>query len=478
LEKQAPKQPELQPSERDEKPSAVVEDYRPDAGPEVDDLEDLVESGDVEALDSFLALLHPADLAELFEILDRDLWPKVLIRLDIARTSDLMEELPDDLRDDLAEHLKRDQLTKVIEEMASDDAADVLADLPGALAKDLIKSLPREDRQEVETLLRYPDDTAGGLMQMELVSVPVTATVDQAVEAVRANAEDVGDFHFVYVVDSYGRLVGQLGLEQLILAQPPTLIRELMSHDIHAVTPELDQEDVGRMVSRYNLVAVPVIDAQGKLLGRIQHDDVLDVLEEEANEDILHMAGANPNEPELVYTDQLLKIASVRLPWLLATLVGLTIPALLVWAFQLSFPHMLALIPFIPVIGAMGGNVGTQSSTIVVRGFATGRVDFHNLGRFLAKELVISVIMGLACGVVAGVVAVIWHGNFMLCVTVSVSMVAAIITSAIMGVLIPFLFKATKIDPAIAAGPAVTTIDDILAIVIYYVFALLLIPAT
>lgn len=466
---------EQSPKHLDEQPTVV--EHLHDNPPEVDELEDLIESGDLEALDTFLTLLHPADLALLFEILDRELWPKVLTRLNIAQTSDLMEELADHLRDDLAEHLKHDQLTKVIEEMASDDAADVLADLPDSLAQDLIQSLPHEDRQEVETLLRYPEDTAGGLMQMELVSVPETATVDQAVEAIRANADDVGEVHFVYVVDDEQRLTGMLRLERLILAQAHRPIRELMQGDLSAITPDVDQEHVAQMFKRYDLVALPVVDEQGRLLGRIMHDDAVDVLEAEAHEDIMHMAGARPEEPELVYTDQLFKIASVRLPWLLATLAGLTIPALLVWLFQLSFPDMLVLVPFIPVIGAMGGNVGTQSSTIVVRGFATGRVDFHNLGRFLAKELFVSLIMGIACGLVAGLVAILWHGNFLLCITVSVAMMVAIVASAIMGVLVPYLFRVIRIDPAIAAGPAVTTIDDILAIAIYYLFALLIIPA-
>jgi magnesium transporter len=386
-----------------------------------------------------------------------------------------MEELPDHLRDDLAELLKPDQLTEAIEEMASDDAADVLADLPEPLARDLIEALPMEDRYEVETLLKYPEDTAGGLMQVELVSVPETATVDQTIEAVRANADEVSSFHFVYVVDDERRLVGVLNLGALLLAPPDRVIGDLMKRSVHTVHPEVDQENVAQMFQRYDLVALPVVDERGRLLGRILHDDAADVLEEEAEEDIMHMAGATTQEPELVYTDQVFRIASVRLPWLLATLAGLTVPALLVWAFQVSFPEMLALVPFIPVIGAMGGNVGAQSSTIVVRGFATGRVDFHNLGRFLFKELIISTLMGLACGVLSGVVAIVWHGDPMLSVTVAVSMVAAIVASALMGVLVPYLFRLINIDPAIAAGPLVTTIDDIIAIGIYYVVALALI---
>jgi magnesium transporter len=441
----------------------------------VRDITELVEGGNDEALDAFLGVLHANDLAVLFGVLPRSLWPAVISRLDITRISDLMEELPDHLRDDLAEHLERGQLTEAIEEMASDDAADVLADLPAPLARDVIEALPQEDRHEVETLLKYPEDSAGGLMQVELLAVPETATVAQTIDEVRANAEEVATFHFVYVVDDEQRLTGVLNLGALLLADSDRPVSELVKRDIHVVNPEEDQEHVARLFLRYDLVALPVVDERGRLLGRILHDDAVDVLEEEADEDIFHMAGARSREPELVYTDQVFKIASVRLPWLLATLAGLTVPALLVWAFQVSFPKVLALIPFIPVIGAMGGNVGAQSSTIVVRGFATGRVDLRNLGGFLYRELIISTLMGLACGALSGVVAVVWHGDLVIAVVVTVSMVAAIIASALMGVFVPYFFRVIRIDPAIAAGPLVTTIDDIIAIGIYYVVALLFI---
>jgi magnesium transporter len=441
----------------------------------VHDLEELVESGDFEALDRFISMLHPADLAALFGVLPKAHWPQVVSRLSIARVSDLMEELQDHLRDDLAEHLKPDQLTEAIEEMASDDAADVLADLPEPLARDLIEALPEEDRHEVETLLKYPEDSAGGLMQVELVSVPENATVDQTIDAVRANAEEVSTFHFVYVVDDEHRLVGVLNLGALLLAPPDQVIGELVKRNVHVVNPEVDQENVAQMFQRYDLVALPVVDDRGRLLGRILHDDAADVLEEEAEEDIMHMAGATTRELELVYTDQVLKIAGVRLPWLLATLAGLTVPAFLVSAFQVSFPQMMTLVPFIPVIGAMGGNIGSQSSTIVVRGFATGRVDIHNLRRFLVKELIIGLLMGVACGLLAGVVAIVWRGNPLLAVTVAVSMLAAMITAALLGVLVPYFFRLVNIDPAIAAGPLVTTINDATAIGIYYVVALALI---
>jgi len=445
-------------------------EYGPENLPEVDDLEELVQGGDPKALRNFLALLQPADMAIIFDRLERDLWPKVIAPLNIAQISDLMEELPDHLRDDLAELLSHDQLTSAFEEMASDDAADVITDLPRQLAKKVLSALPTEDRREVETLLKYPEDTAGGLMQIELVSVPDSSTVDEAVEAIRANAEEAGDLHFVYVVDDNNRLVGSLSLDKLILARPDTPVSKLVDRDFLSVQTDVDQEEVAQMFKRYDLISLPVVDDQGTLLGRILHDDAVDVIEEEAEEDILRMAGAE--EPELVYTNRIFRIASARLPWLLATVAGGLLSGFMLWQFKVSFPDMLALMTFIPVIAAMCGNVGTQSSTIVVRGFATGRVDFDNLGRFITRELAIGIIMGIVCGLVVGLTAHLWHGNSMLGWTVGVAMSAAITVSAMMGVLVPVVFRLIKIDPAIAAGPLVTTGNDVIGITIYYLVAL------
>jgi magnesium transporter len=331
-----------------------------------------------------------------------------------------------------------------------------------------------KDQQRGESLLAYPEGSAGGLMQEELISITWAATVDQAVEAVRRNAEQAKYLHFIYVVDDHRRLVGVLKLAGLILARGSAPIREIIDHNIFAVSPWVDQEEVAWMFRRYDLVALPVIDEDGRPLGQILHDDAIDVLAEEASEDILQMAGVQPSEPEVVYSDRLVKIAAARLPWLLATLAGLKISALLYWRFQLTFPQLLALIPFIPVISAMGGNMGAQSSTIVVRGFANGRVDFHNLGRVLSRELLVGCMIGAVCGVLSGVLAVIWRGNIMLSVTVALAMVAAIIVAALVGVLIPYLFKWVRVDPAIATGPFVTTLEDILATSIYYLFAMLM----
>ena len=445
-----------------------------DLAPDPDDLEELLESGSEVAIRSFLHTLHAADLAMVFDRVEYDLWPRVVTRLTTAEISDLMEELPDHLRDDLAELLPKAQLVDAVEKMDSDDAADVIANLPASMAQAVLEELPREDRQEVETLLAYDEDTAGGIMQMELVAVPEDATVDQAVEAIRANADEVGDVHFVYVVDAQWRLKGLLSLDKLILAQPSTPIQDLVIEKFYTVGPEVDQEEVARMFQRYDLVSLAVVNAENILLGRITHDDVIDVLEEEIEEDILRMEGLE--EAELVYTNRVFKITSVRLPWLLATIGGTLVSGLIVFQFGSTFSGALALLlmTFVPVIGAMGGNIGSQSSTIVVRGFATGRIDTNNLVRYLLRELVIGAMMGACCGLVVGLVALLWHDNGILGLAVGLSLFLAIFFSAVMGVVVPYFFRLIRVDPAIAAGPLVTTANDIIGLSIYYLVAILI----
>ncbi len=442
-----------------------------DPSPDADDLQQLLESGNDSTIRSFLRTLHPADLAMLFDKVDDDLWPKIAKNLSTEDLSDLMEELDDHLRDDLAELMHRDQLVDALEAMDSDDAADVIADLPKEVAKEVLKDLPTEDRQEVERLLEYPEDTAGGIMQVELVSVHEDATIEEVIEAIRANADEVRAVHYVYMVDENSRLTGILPLERLLLAQPNTHAAEVAKREFYTVLPETDQEQVARMFKRYDLVSMAVVNEQGVLLGRITHDDVIDVLEEEIEEDILRMEGLE--EGDLVYTNRIFKIASIRLPWLLANVLGGLVAGHLLWSIDESFPAILALVSFAPVIAAMGGNIGSQSNTIVVRGLATGKIDFTNWERFLFREMAIGTLLGIACGSLLGVVAGLLKSNVTVGLTVGTAMAVGIMVSAIMGVMVPMVFRFFRIDPAIASGPLVTSTNDIISLSVYYAVAFL-----
>lgn len=321
----------------------------------------------------------------------------------------------------------------------------------------------------------FPEDSAGSIMQHDIVRVPATATVDEAVSAIRRYAEEVGDPWFVYVLDEGERLAGVVRLEDLLLAPRSKPVEGLMKRDVYVVSPMADQEEVAEAFQRYDLMALPVVDDRGRLLGRITYDDVVEVLEREADEDMLKMAGVKASGQELVYSDRVVRIALSRLPWLAATLAGLNVSALLYWQFLRTFPDRPELIPFIPMISAMGGNVGTQSSTIVVRGFAVGRVDFYNFGRVVSKELLIGCMMGLACGMVAGGVALAWRRDAHLAAAVGMSMVAAMTVATGIGSVVPFVFRLVRLDPAVASGPLITTTEDIVATLVYYTIAVVLV---
>lgn len=419
-----------------------------------------------------VASMHPADLAVLLAEVKPVKWPALLERLEDPAMAGLVAELPGHLRRKLVIQLGGVRAARVIQEMPSDEIADLVAGLPGEQTRALMQALSSSERNQVRELLGYPKDTAGGLMQVELIKVAEGARVPQAVEAIRCQASGCGPIHFVYVVDGEERLVGAFKLSRLILAKPDQRVYELMSSDLHTVNPEMDQETVAHMFRRYDLVDLAVVDEEGRLLGRILHDDAVDVLSSEAEEDMLHVAGASPDGAEQVYSGRLLRVASLRLPWLFVTMAGLMVSALLYGLFQSTFPHMLILIPFIPVISAMGGNMGSQSSIIVVRGIATGKISGLNILRHWRREVLLGIIMGMACGLLAGAAAMLWRGDLSLALVVAAAMGGSLITAATMGVVLPFMLGRLGVDPAIAAGPFVTTLQDILATLIYFFIAL------
>lgn len=419
-----------------------------------------------------VANMHLADLAVLLAEVPPVKWPALLERLDDPAMADLVAELPGHLRRKLVIQLGGGRAARVIREMPSDEVADLVAGLPGEQARDLMQALSASERQQVRELLGYPKDTAGGLMQVELVKVDEDARVPQAIETIRAQAGACSPIHFVYVVDGDERLVGAFKLSRLILARPDQRVYELMSSGLHTVNPEMDQETVAHMFRRYDLVDLAVVNEQGKLLGRILHDTAVDVLSSEAEEDMLQVAGASPDGAEQVYSGRLFKVASLRLPWLFVTMAGLMVSALLYGLFQRTFPHMLLLIPFIPVISAMGGNMGSQSSIIVVRGIATGKISGLNILRHWRREVLLGIIMGMACGLLAGAAAMLWIGDPSLAMVVAAAMGGSLVTAATLGVVLPFMLGRLGVDPAISAGPFVTTLQDILATLIYFFIAL------
>ena len=431
----------------------------------LEQLDHLIDQGWELEIIRLISTLHPADIADLIDGLDEEKKKRLFGLLQIETASDVIMEVDDISRELLIKDMPQDKLTKIVDDMESDDATDLIGELPQEQAQHILGHIDKEDSEEVRELLKYDKETAGGIMQLELVAVPQGVTVHDAIEHIRSSAGEVEDLHHVFIIDEAGKLVGVLPLRKLILASPASTVGSIMDPATIRVTPDVDQEKVADVFRKYDMVSLPVVDHDGRLLGRIMVDDVVDVIEKEDSEDIMRMAGIP--EEDLVYGGHILAISRVRLPWLITNLFGGLLTGYLMWLFRVALHEVLALVTFIPVITAMGGNIGIQSSSILIRGFAIGRVDFSNLRKFLFKEMRIGLLMGVACGVVAGCAAVLWHRNLLLGPIVALAMIIGITTAASMGTMVPAFFKKLKIDPAIAAGPFVTTANDIVGIIIY-----------
>ncbi|MEA3545964.1 MAG: magnesium transporter [Thermodesulfobacteriota bacterium] len=426
----------------------------------------LLHRGAIPNLKNALGKIHPADIAHLFRYFEY-YEQKMLIELvpELGRVADVMAELDADSVPGLAELLDKDYLTSIVREMANDDSAVFIRCLPDELAEEILTHLQDDLSDGTEVLLGYDEDSAGGIMSTDVFYLSQDLSVQEAIAALQ-DSEDYEMVFYVYVTDEHKHLVGVLSLRQLLTVAAETKLCDIMSTNVMRVRTDIDQEEVADLVAKYNILAIPVVDDHGKLLGLITVDDVIDVMRDEATEDILRMAGTS--EDELLLGYKAFQIARLRLPWLLTTLVGGVVTGFMMWYFKATLEQVIMLIAFIPVITGMGGNVGGQTSTIIVRGFATGRIEFSMLRQIFLKELRVGLIMGIVCGLVIAVVATIWHQNIYLGVVVGIAMVTAITVAACMGVLVTVFFKKIGIDPAIASSPFVQTINDISGILIYF----------
>ncbi|MEZ5333365.1 MAG: magnesium transporter [Thermoanaerobaculia bacterium] len=330
-----------------------------------------------------------------------------------------------------------------------------------------------EGLDEIQTHLTYGDESAGRIMDTQYFALPEDRTVRQAVEELRQSG-DVENIFYVYVVDDTGHLVGVASLRPLLLADPERPVAEVMTRSMIKAHTDTDQEEVASLATRYNLLAIPVTDDANRLVGIVTVDDIIDVVQEEATEDFLKMVGTS--EDELVYQDRPFRVAGIRLPWLLVNLVGGVLAGLLLRQFQLSLGEAILLSTFVPVIMGMGGNIGSQTSTITVRGLATGRIssERRKIGRYLWQQVKVGTLLGLACALIVAVVAVFIEASPYYGLVVGVSMWVAMLVASANGTLIPVLFQRLGIDPAIAAGPLVATSNDITGILIYCSLAMLL----
>lgn len=436
----------------------------------------LLRRGATKSLLNIVRKTHAADLSIVF----RELSPTGMNTLfnlikDIDKKVVLLSELEENTFLDFVKVIAIDDLVQVFEQMPADDAAELLGWLDEDMADEILQKMKKEDSLEVEHLMSYGEDTAGSIMVPDFIALKEDTCARDVIAALQNEFLDVEMPFYVYVIDEYGRLVGVSSLRQLVVVQPDRPLKEFMAKDIVSVKTYTDSEDVAKLVARYDYLAVPVVDNDNRLVGIVTVDDVIDIISEEATGDILKMAGVGE---DYIETQTVLRGTRIRLPWLFTSFLGGIGAFFIIGGFQESLAKFTYLAAFIPVIMGMGGNIGTQSSTIVVRGLATGKINTRDLWSVVFKELSIGLILGIVYGVFIGIVAQVrFHSEVLsleLAFAVGLAVLVSMTVAALVGSLVPMLFEKANIDPAVATGPFVTTSVDIVSVYCYFMIATLL----
>ncbi len=434
-------------------------------------LRQLLASGDRQGFLSLLSQVHPADLAEVLEHMEPAEQGIVFGLLDRERAAMVLEELDSETVARLLRAAGRERAAKILDQIAVDELVDLLLEISPQDAREFLSVLEEEDREDIRDLLTYPEDSAGGLMTTDYVAVHEDLTAEEAIGVLRQIAPDAETAYYVYVVDTRGKLTGVLSLRELIIAPPDVRVKDIMRTNVIAVGVFEDQEEVARLVARYDLVAIPVVDQDGILRGIVTADDIMDVIEEEATEDIYRMAGAGAEKEERELASSPWHKARRRLPWLIFLLFGNMLSANVIQGFTRTIEAVVALAYFIPVLMDMGGNVGTQSFAVVVRGLATGELDPRYLFRTVLREAGVGVLVGGICGTLVGLVGLLWQGDPMLGLVVGVAMALTLFTATLWGTLVPLALERLGLDSALGAGPFITTVVDITGLLIYFTLA-------
>ena len=414
---------------------------------------------------------HPADLAIIFRYFTNEEQKQVFQLVEKNNhTIKFLIELDDTLIKKLLNLENHNRIANLIKNASANDQSYILNILPEEKAKSIIELLKTEEQEELEELMGYPEDSAGLLMTTDVFTLNQNTTCKIALKTLQHQKEAEMVF-YLYITDDENCLVGIASLRALTTTAPETLLKNIMVKHIHSVSPETDQEEVAQIVAQYNYLAVPVLDTQKHLLGIVTVDDIVDVIREEATEDFLKMAGAGKDREILLKSTW--ENAKARIPWLFASWIGGIITATIIGSFEHMLKNIIALAAFIPVIIGMGGNIGTQSSTIIVRGMATGRIEFGNELKILIKEIHVGIILGIIYGIMLGIFAKYQFikAEPFLGIVIGLSICCSMIIAAGIGAFTPLMLRKLDIDPAIATGPFVTTSIDILGVLIYFIIA-------
>ncbi|HEU0012232.1 MAG TPA: magnesium transporter [Longimicrobium sp.] len=441
--------------------SAVAADH--DDERPLDRLHRLLEAGDDAELRAFLdTFAHGSDVADLLEDLDEDERIHllgVLAELDPAMAADALSEMePEEHPEESLAALEPEQIAAVVAELSDDDAADVIGEMEPEDRDRVLAALPHEDAGDIRDLMAYPPESAGGIMTAELVSIPADCTAEQAIDEVRRQAQYMDEFYgVVFVVDAHEVLLGTVSLQALVTASPDVPVSELFNELVATVHPQTDQEEVGRVVSRYNLTIVPVVDSHGRLVGGVTFDDVIDVIEMESTEDILRLGGVSAEEE---IRGGWWDAVRSRLPWLLLNTVTATAGAMVVWAFEGTIGRLTYLAVLMPMVAGMGGNSGTQALAVTIRRLAISRETVGQRWSIVGKEFLVGLGNGLVIGLIVAVLAVAIEGEPMVGLVVMLAMWLNLTVGSFAGAFVPIVLERLKVDPAVASSVFVTAFTD------------------
>ncbi len=422
----------------------------------LDELRTLLAEQDVDGLRERLERIHPADIAAVLRELSIPDQVTLFRLLPRESAGAVLSEMDNESLLALVQALDQSEVSEILDRMPPDEAADVVETLPEEKAEQILEGMKEEESEEVQELLQYGESTAGGIMTPEFVAVHEDMTVGQALDHVRKSATKEGVF-YVYVVDDHDHLVGVVPLRRLITADPATPIHAIRRPDVFSVSADTDQEEVARLVTKHSLLAVPVVSRENRLLGTITVDDVIDVIHEEATEDIHRLAGVAGDE---TIFDPTPKVVRRRLFWLLVNLPTAILAASVVGLFEPAIQELAVLAVFMPIVAGMGGNAGIQTFTVIVRAMALGDLTLANTRKVLAREILIGLANGAGTGLVAGTIAYLWKGQAVLGLILGLAMITNMLVAALAGTLIPVVLKVIRVDPAVATGVIVTTFTD------------------
>ena len=437
----------------------------------IGELNERIENKDQKSIITMITDCHPADIAEILDELEFENTCFLFELLEDNIAADVLVELEDDLREELLKiHSPKEIAEEFVDNMDSDDAADIISELPENKKQEVLSHLEDQDlASDIVDLLNYDEDTAGGLMAKELIKVNSNWSVMRCVKEMRRQAEDVELVYTIYVVDDNNVLLGTLSLKRLLITDSKAIISNIMKEDIIKVSATMNQEDVANTMNKYDLIVLPVVNDLNQLIGRITADDVMDIMKEEAEKDYQMASGISE---DVESSDTVWEITRARLPWLLIGMIGGLFGAKVIGIFDIEKNYQMVF--FIPLIAAMGGNVGVQSAAIVVQSLAGGTNTLGNISQRLIKELGVALVNGIICSSIILLAAYLLGYSLLLSITVSIALLSVIIFAALFGTFIPLILDKYKIDPALATGPFITTINDVLGLFIYFLIGQLI----